>query len=189
MSADSASSLAVRVEGAFAARRAGRGCGSRRSGSRAGPRSRRPSCCSLPRQPDQQTYSGASDIFWPKPPPTSGAIDAQIGFRHAEHIGDGGAREMRHLRGAGQRDAAGRGIVGGVAAARLDRRRVLPVRARLDADDLVRAGQAASKPGVLTWPSTMTLPARFGVDRGAPVAKRVARIDHRRASRRSSTST
>ena len=45
---------------------AGRGCAPRRSGSRADPRSRRPSCGTGARSRPARRYSGNSDIFWPK---------------------------------------------------------------------------------------------------------------------------
>ena len=99
-----------------------------------------------------------------------GRDHAQVGFRHAEHVGDRGARQMRHLRRAGQRDAAGRRVVGRVPGARLHRRGVLPARARFDLDDLCGAAQTASKSGVLTRPSTMTLSGASACTSGAPSA-------------------
>ncbi len=45
----------------------------------------------------------ASDIFCPKPPPTSGAITRSVRLRHADQVGNGGPRQMRHLRRAGER--------------------------------------------------------------------------------------
>ena len=93
----------------------------------------------LARQPHQHDVFGRERHLLAEAAADVGRDHAQIGLRHAEHVGDGGAHEMRHLRGAGQRHAAGRRIEGGVAGARLHRRRVLPVRARVEFDDFCRA--------------------------------------------------
>ena len=119
-----------------------------------------------------RTYSGASDIFCPKPPPTSGATTRRSDFRHADSVGDRGARQMRHLRGAGQRDAAGRRIVGGMAGARFHRRGVLPARARFDLDDLGRArSRTPSKLGGLDAAFDDDIARHIGMDSsGAPAS-------------------
>ena len=141
------------------------------------------------RQPHQHDIFGAQRHLLPEAAADVGRDHAQVGFRHAEHVGDGGAREMRHLRGAGQRDAAGRGVVGGVAAARFHRRGVLPVRARFDGDGLGRAGPDLVEVGRRHDAFDDDVARRFGMNLRRARLKRRARVDHRRGlvDRRCST--
>ena len=95
----------------------------------------------LPRQPHQDHVFRRQRHLLAEPAADVGRNHAQIGFRHAEHIGDCGPRQMRHLRGAGQRDAARRRVVGGMPGLRLQRRGVLPARQRLEFDPRMRRRQ------------------------------------------------
>ena len=80
-------------------------------------------------------YSGVSDIFWPKPPPTSGATTR----RSHSGMPSTSAIAVRVMCGIWVVQVSVtrpvRHVEGGVAAARFDRRRVLAARARFDLDD------------------------------------------------------
>ena len=104
-------------------------------------------------EPDQQHIFGRQRHLLAKSAADVGRDDPQVAFRKAEHVGNGGARQMRHLRRAGQRHAPGGQVVGGMPAARLHRRGVLAVRAGVDLDDPVGAAPDlveafASSPGL-----------------------------------------
>ncbi len=116
------------------------------------------------RQPDQHDIFRGERHFLPEAAADVGCDHAQFAFRHGENVGDGGAREMRHLRGAGQRDAAGGCVVSGMAAARLDRRGVLPARARLDGDGLGGARPHLVETGRCHHAFDDDIAGRFGVD-------------------------
>ena len=83
-----------------------------------------------PRQIDQHGVFSRQRHFLPEAAADIGRHHAQFGFREAEHVGDRGAHQMRHLGGAGERDPAARRVIGRVRAARLERRRVLAVGAQ-----------------------------------------------------------
>ena len=133
----------------------------------------------LARQPHHHDVFAAERHFLAEAAADVGRDHAQIALRHAEHVGDGGAHEMRHLRGAGQRDAAAGGVIGGVRRARLHRRRVLPVRARLDGDDLVRAVPDRVEAGGLHFAFEDDIAGRLGVHLRRAGGERGERIDHR----------
>ncbi len=87
---------------------------------------------------------------------------------------------MRHLGGAGQRHAAGRSIVSGVAGARLHRRSVLPARAHVDFDDFRRAipGRVEIKQFEFAFQDDVAGGDVMNLRRAG--SKRVTRVDHRR---------
>ncbi len=78
------------------------------------------------REPHQKNKLGRQRHLLPKPAADVRRDDAQLRFRHADQIGDRGAHQMRGLGRAGEENAAGSRIVGGMAAARLERHGVLP---------------------------------------------------------------
>ncbi len=129
------------------------------------------------RQPDQHDVFRGQRHFLSEAAADIGRDHAQVALRHAEHVGNGGAGEMRHLRRAGQRDAAGGRIVGGVAAARLHRRRVLAVRARVDRDDLVRAAPGGIETFALELAFEDDIARRFGMDLRRAGCERRARVN------------
>ncbi len=126
------------------------------------------------------TNSGASDIFCPNPPPTSGAItrrsdsgmpiSSAMMVRIACGIWVAQLSVTRRLVGSHAACAA-RGSSGS-AFCRRERMSILMRRCA--------AAMVASKPGVFTRPSTITLPAASPCTRGSAGRQRRARIDHRR---------
>ena len=70
-------------------------------------------------EPDQHDIFGDERHFLPEPAADIRGDDAQLAFRHSNQVSDCGPHQMRHLRGAGQRDAAGNRIERGMARARL----------------------------------------------------------------------
>ena len=80
------------------------------------------------RQPDQHDIFRRQRHFLAEAAADIRSDHAQIGFGKAENVGNRGARQMRHLRRAGQRDAARGGIECRVPGARFERGCVLPVR-------------------------------------------------------------
>ena len=131
------------------------------------------------RQPHQHGIFGGERHFLPEAAADVGRDHAQVRLRHAEQVGDGGAREVRHLRGAGQCHAAGRGVIGGVAGTRLHRRRVLAVRARFDFDNFMRAIPDHVEVGRFESAFDDDVARRFGVHLGCAAEERRARIDNR----------
>src|SRR6516225_12030339 len=94
----------------------------------------------LPRQPDQNHIFGRKRHFLAEAAADIRCDYPQIRFGKAENVGNGGASEVRHLRGAGQCRAAGGRIEARVRSARLKRRRVLPMRLRGETDTPVCFG-------------------------------------------------
>ena len=86
-------------------------------------------------------------------------------------------QHVGHLHRGGERHPAGAPVEGGVAAARLERRRVLPARARLDLDDRVGAGERLGKALGLDPALDEDIAGRFGVDRGGARGRRRVEID------------
>ena len=126
------------------------------------------------------TNSGASDIFCPKPPPTSGAItrrsDSGIPIRSAMivRIACGicvAQVSVTRSLAASHAACAARGSIG-KAFCRCERMSTLTRRCA--------PASFASKPGVFTRPSTTTFPAASSWTSGAPGAKRRVGADDRR---------
>ncbi len=93
------------------------------------------------RQPNQHDIFGGERHFL-----SEGAADirrhhAQFGFGKAENVGNSGAREMRHLRGAGQCRAARACVERRMRGARFERRGVLPVGLHSEANSPRRLSQ------------------------------------------------
>ena len=87
---------------------------------------------------------------------------------------------MRHLGGAGQRHAAGRSIVSGVAGARLHGRRVLPARAHVDLDDFRRAVPGHVEIGRFEFAFQDDIAGGDRMNLRRAGSERVTRVDHRR---------
>ena len=87
-----------------------------------------------PRRPDEEDVFRDQRHLLAEAAADIGRDDAKLALGHAEAIGDAGAEHVRHLGRAGERDAAGAAVEGGVAAARLERHGVLPARADVDLD-------------------------------------------------------
>ncbi len=126
------------------------------------------------------TYSAASDIFCPKPPPTSGAITR----RSDSGKPSTSAMAVRVRCGicvvqvsvtrpvdASKAAWPPRASIG-VAFCRCERASTLTI--------LCAPFQAASKPSVLNWPSRMTLPGAARVHLRRAGFEGRARVDHRR---------
>ena len=163
-----------------------RGCGTRRSGSRGGLRSRRPSFAACARARPGRHIRATSDIFWPKPPPTSGAMTR----RSLSGMPIRSAIAVRIRCGICVAQVSvtrpDSGVERGMAGAAFERRRVLPPRTHFDGDMPVGAAScAAAKPGVSTLPSTTRLRAALRVDWRRVIGERRARVDHRLRFRRS----
>ena len=60
------------------------------------------------RQPDQHDVFAGERHLLPEAAADVGRDHAQVGFRETEHVADCRARQMRHLRGAGEGDTPGR---------------------------------------------------------------------------------
>jgi hypothetical protein len=132
------------------------------------------------RQPDQHDVFRGQRHFLSEAATDIGRDHAQVALRHAEQVGNGGASEMRHLGRASQCDAAGGRIIGGVAAARLHRRRVLAVRARVYADNCVRAAPGSIETFALELTFEDDIARRFGMDLRRAGCERCARVNLRR---------
>ena len=131
----------------------------------------------LARQHDQHDEFARERHLLAEPAADVGRDHAQIRFRHADQVGNGGPHQMRHLRRAGERDAARCGIEGGMRAARLHRQRVLATRARVDGDDLGSGGARGVEARRLHAALDNDVRRRLGMDTGSSFEQGGARID------------
>ena len=117
------------------------------------------------------TNSPASDIFWPNPPPTSGAITRKsasgmpIRSAMAVRIKCGICVEQVSVTRPDAASKAACAPRGSIGSAFWRRERAST------ATTLAAAARAASKPGVFTRPSTMTFAGASAWTRGAPSSR------------------
>ena len=135
-------------------------------------------CPQLPRQPHQHGIFGGERHFLAETAADVGRDHAQIGFRKIQHIGDGGARQMRHLRRAGERGAAAWRIERRVRGACFQRHRILPARAHIDPDAAMCLSERGVEVGGLDVAIDHDIAALMDARRIG--RERVARIGHRR---------
>ncbi len=132
-----------------------------------------------PRQPNQNRIFGRQRHFLSEAAADIGRDDTQIGFGKLKNVGDRGAQQMRHLRRAGERRAAGRRIEGRMRGAGFERGGILPARAQHHAQAAMRGRHRGGEVRRLDTAFDQNIGRDVGVDERGAGSERRLRIHHR----------
>ena len=132
----------------------------------------------LARQPGHNHELRRQRHFLPEATADIGRDHPQIGLWHCNEIGNDRPQCVRHLRRAGERDALAHVVPCGMRCARLDRQRVLSMRADREPDALMRPRHRRVEARGLQAPFDRDVAGGFGMDeRGAARERRIRADD------------